>query len=447
MRGGRASHFWGECSVLSPNPYPAMKTFVCFLLALSFSIPLLAQQEAAAPKFPQEELDKLVAPIALYPDSLIALILPSSTTSSDVVLAARFLSDGGDQAAIDNQPWSDSVKSLAHYPDVVKWMDENLAWTRQMGDVFEAQPADVMSAIQRMRAQARAVGLLTDTPQQKVVMQEEEICIVPAQPDIIYVPRYDPEILWMRRPYYGTFMTFGIGFGVGNWLFYDCDWHDRGIWVHHRTPGWVYRPGWHRPSNEVHVVVGAPWRPDPRRFHPGRPTHAPMPMAVRPRGMDDQRRDFHGRSERDHQNIRPDARSDRFVGPAQGSPRAPQHTVTPPPPVSRPHQAVGPQSQPQRDRHDRNQDHPSAPQVQPTGQPPRDHQLAPQTPRPPSHTPTTTSPTPRMPAAVPAAAPVSRQSAPTPQGAVQGSSHRPTPAATAAPSGGDSDKKQDRHGR
>ena len=152
-----------------------MKSFIFLLLGLCLSAPLFAQQETTAQKFPPEELDKLVAPIALYPDSLVALILPSSTTSSDVVLAARFLADNGNPSEIDNQPWSDSVKSLAHYPDVVKWMDENLSWTRQMGDVFEAQPADVMTAIQRMRAQARSAGLLTDTPQQRIVTQDEEI--------------------------------------------------------------------------------------------------------------------------------------------------------------------------------------------------------------------------------------------------------------------------------
>src|ERR1035437_9232635 len=204
--GGRCPHFWSEGRVQPAKPF-LMKTLICFLFGLCLSVPLFAQQDSAAPTFPPEELDKLVAPIALYPDSLIALILPSSPTAADVVIAARYFAAGGEQDDIDNQPWADSVKSLAHYPDVVKWMDQNLAWTRQMGEVFAAQPTDVMNAIQRMRAQARAAGLLTDTPQQKIITQDEEICIIPAEPDIIYVPRYDPEILWMRRPYSGEFMT------------------------------------------------------------------------------------------------------------------------------------------------------------------------------------------------------------------------------------------------
>jgi hypothetical protein len=348
-----------------------MKSFICLLLGLCLSIPLLAQQDAAAQSFPPEELDKLVSPIALYPDSLIALILPSSTTSADVVLAARYLAENGDPSAIDNQPWSDSVKSLAHYPDIVKWMDDNLPWTRQIGDVFEAQPADVMTAIQRMRAQARVAGLLTDTPQQRIITQDEEIYIEPAQPDVIYVPVYDPEVLWMRRPYSGSFVTFGIGFGVGDWLYYDCDWRERGVWRQHRTPGWVYHPGWRRTDRDVRVVVGAPWHPDPRRDRPGRPMHRLAPVAVHPRMMNDSPRDIHGRPDRPA--VHSDDRPGRAVDPGHGRniPMPTQRAATPPPPTGRPHQAVAPQSQPPRERRVDN------------------NRPSPQTPRPPSHTPVT----------------------------------------------------------
>src|SRR5436190_17519524 len=93
----------------------------------------------AAALFTAEQLDQLLGPIALYPDALIALILPAATQSSDVVLAARYLSNGEGAAQIDDQPWDDSVKALAHYPEVVKWMDQNLAWTKQLGDAFVAQ--------------------------------------------------------------------------------------------------------------------------------------------------------------------------------------------------------------------------------------------------------------------------------------------------------------------
>jgi hypothetical protein len=399
-----------------------MKSFISLLLGLCLSAPLFAQQDTTAQKFPPEELDKLVSPIALYPDSLVALILPSSTTSSDVVLAARFLADNGDPSAIDNQPWSDSVKSLAHYPEVVKWMDENLSWTRQMGDVFEAQPADVMTAIQRMRAQARAAGLLTDTPQQKVVTQDEEIYIEPAQPNVIYVPVYDPEVLWMRRPYHGSFISFGIGFGVGNWLFYDCDWRSRGIWVQHRTPGWVYRPGWRRSDRDVHVVVGAPWRPDPRRNPPGRPMHQPVPVAVHPRMMGDPRHDQHGRP--DSRPDRPvphnDDRPGRVVDPAHGrsAPMPTQHAVPPPPQAGRPHQEVAPQTQPPREhRMDNNRS-------------------SPQTPRPPSHTPVT-------PPAPPPQAHTQRPGGGAPAGGIAPAPARATPPSPAPkPSSKDNDDKK-----
>ena len=230
-------------------------------------------------------MEKLVSPIALYPDSLVALILPASTASSDVVLAARFFAGGGEQADIGKQFWAESVKSLAHYPDIIKWMDDNLEWSQQMGEVFAAQPADAMAAIQHLRAQAYAKGLLESTPQQRVVAENEVIYIVPASPEIIYVPRYDPEILWMHRTWSGPFISFGLGFGIGNWLYYDCDWSGRMIWVHNRHPGWVYTPGWRPQPRAVagRVVVEQVWRPDPRYYHARPSGYRPSPVVVLPR--------------------------------------------------------------------------------------------------------------------------------------------------------------------
>ena len=262
-----------------------MKTLLRLLLGLCVSATLTARvfAESDEPKLSPEEIEKLVSPIALYPDSLVALILPASTASSDVVLAARFFAGGGEQSDIDKQFWAESVKSLAHYPDIVKWMDDNLQWSQQMGEVFTAQPADVMSAIQRLRAHAYAKGLLENTPQQRVVSENEVIYIVPADPTIIYVPRYDPEVLWMRRTWSGSFISFGLGFGIGNWLYYDCDWPGRSIWIHNRRPGWVYAPGWRPPSPAVRVNVVHEWRPDPRYYHARPSGHRPPSMAVIPR--------------------------------------------------------------------------------------------------------------------------------------------------------------------
>lgn len=305
-----------------------MKTLLRLLLGLCVSATLTARvfAESDEPKLSPEETEKLVAPIALYPDSLVALIMPASTTPSDVVLAARFFAGGGQQADIDKQFWSDSVKSLAHYPDIIKWMDENLAWTQQMGEVFAAQPADVMAAIQRLRVQAHATGLLTDTPQQRVVVEQQVVYIVPADPEYIYIPRYDPEILWMRRSYSGPFLSFSVGFGVGNWLFYDCDWSDRVIYVQRRHPGWSYHPGWRPPPPAVRVNVVREWHPDPRAFHSRPPGHRPPSVAVIPRPIGpehhvdfSERHDGPGRRDDSDHRVMPDhSRSRPTPPPAVG---------------------------------------------------------------------------------------------------------------------------------
>jgi Protein of unknown function (DUF3300) len=210
--------------------------------------PPQAPAQSAPQQLAPEELNKLLAPIALYPDALIALILPASTVPSDLVLAARYIASNGDPAQVANQPWDDSVKSLARYPDVLKWMDQNLEWTTAVGEAFLDQPADVMNSIQALRAEAIAAGNLTDSPQQHVVQEKTCIRIVPAEPDVIYVPQYDPEAVY-AQPYsqnVGPLLTFGAGFAVGSWLNYDCDWGRRSIYVGHWRPGWTHDRNWDR---------------------------------------------------------------------------------------------------------------------------------------------------------------------------------------------------------
>ena len=311
--------------------------------------PLMPQPPSPEPRsalqpFTQEQLKQLVAPIALYPDALIALILPASTVPSDLVLAARFVSSKGDPAQAANQPWDDSVKSLVRYPDIVKWMDQNLEWTTQLGEAFLDQPADVMNIIQQLRAQARAAGTLVDTPQQKVVEEETYIRIVPAEPEVIYVPQYDPQIVYADyeesyygEPYYGgpyyggpyspgwgPGLTFGIGFAVGPWLNYDCDWSRRKVcvgdwnprWRHDRGRGW--RDDWQpqRRGGDVFNVVtiasgsARDWEPSPkiRRQHWQRQRRFDSPVnGRRAEGRNTERRsrivarpsspDFDGRGE------------------------------------------------------------------------------------------------------------------------------------------------------
>ena len=146
------------------------------------------------------ELDQMLGPIALYPDPLIAQILPAATLPSEIVLADRYVNGGGDPNLIDQQPWDPSVKALARYPTVLKWMDDNLAWTTALGQAFLAQQQDVMDSIQRLRAQAQALGNLQSTPQENVVADDGTIEILPADPQMIYVPVYQPDMVYFQQP-------------------------------------------------------------------------------------------------------------------------------------------------------------------------------------------------------------------------------------------------------
>ena len=223
--------------------------------------PPQAAVESTAQKLAPEALNELLAPIALYPDALIALILPASTVPADLVLAARYIASNGDPAQIANQPWDDSVKSLARYPDLLKWMDQNLEWTTQVGETFLDQPADVMNSIQQLRAQAIAAGNLVDTPQQtivkEVVEEETRVRIVPAEPEVIYVPQYDPEVVYVQpyAPDFGPVVTFGVGFAVGSWLNYDCDWGRRTVCVGDWRPGWRHGRNWDRDRDWIATVT------------------------------------------------------------------------------------------------------------------------------------------------------------------------------------------------
>jgi hypothetical protein len=226
----------------------------------------------------------MLAPIALYPDPLIALILPASTDPSDLSLAAQYLASNGDPSGIDAQPWDPSVKGLAHYPDVLKWMNDNIDWTRALGAAFAMQPSDVMKSVQQLRAKAKAAGTLVDTPQQQVDIEGDDIRIIPAQQDTIYVPQYDPDVVYGDAPDgdAGPFITFGVGFPVGAWLGFECNWDDFGIWVGPWHPGWTYRRDWRDPH-----FGGSRWHPNARGGHalvrdfyrPGGAPPSPRPTA------------------------------------------------------------------------------------------------------------------------------------------------------------------------
>jgi len=195
-----------------------------------------AGQAADAPLLTPDEVEELVAPIALYPDPLIAQILPAATFVDQVDQAARYVRQYGSSARIDDQPWDVSVKSVAHYPDLLYMMDQRYDWTVSLGQAYLDQPQDLMDAIQRLRRDAQQEGNLYTTPEQQVAVTPDYITIVPANPDYLYLPVYDPMLVYIEpyQPGY-PFITFGFGLVIGAWLSRDCDWQ------HHR----VYYHGWH----------------------------------------------------------------------------------------------------------------------------------------------------------------------------------------------------------
>jgi len=246
------------------------------------SAPLPPTYASSAQLFP-EQLDELLGPIALYPDALIAIMLPASTAPSEIVLAARYLQAGRDTLQIENQPWDDSVRALAHYPDTIRWMDENLAWTKQLGESFLAQPDDAMAAIQRLRARALAAGHLFSNAQHQVVTEGGLISILPAQPHIIYAPYYSPQIVYFSQVGYASFdapfLTFGSGFSSGWWLAYHLDWGQRRIWVvdqQARQRHWQehrdLRPGLPPPPGRPGYIGPPPWQTWRPSALPTRPT-------------------------------------------------------------------------------------------------------------------------------------------------------------------------------
>jgi hypothetical protein len=211
--------------------------------------PGAAEQGDNAP-FTAEELEDLLSPIALYPDPLIAQILPAATYIDQIDLAARYVRQYGKSARIDDQPWDVSVKAVAYYPDVLFMMDQKYDWTASLGQAYVYQQQDVMDAIQRLRADAEAEGNLVSTPQQQVFHEGGVIRIGPAAADVIYVPRYDPTVVYVEAPSPGYgFITFGIGFTIGAWLNRDCDWQGHRIFYHGwQGGGWIGRA---RPHVEV----------------------------------------------------------------------------------------------------------------------------------------------------------------------------------------------------
>lgn len=197
------------------------------------------QQSGPYENFSPDQLDNLVSPIALYPDPLLAQVFVAATFPDQVEEAARYVRSYG-QNGVDDQDWDVSVKAVSHYPTVIEMMSDKIDWTTSLGQAYVNQSTDVASSVQRLRHLARTAGNLDSTPQQEVLEHDNYIAISPYQPQYIYVPVYDPAIIYYRRPYYGPAITFGVAYPIGVWLNLGFRWGYGGGW------GGVYYTGWHR---------------------------------------------------------------------------------------------------------------------------------------------------------------------------------------------------------
>ena len=237
----------------------ALTSLAAGLLAamIAFSSPLRAQEPAP---FKKEEIEQLVAPIALYPDALVAQILMASTYPLEIVQAARWSKANPKvtgkelEDAMQKQSWDPSVKSLAAFPQVLTMMNDKLDMTQKLGDAFLGQQKDVMDAIQRLRAKAHAAGNLKSSKEQTVTSEQEGgttvIKIEPSDPKVVYVPTYDPMVVYgpwpypAYPPYYyyppgyvpgAMFFSFTVGVIVGNAMWGGCHWGGSNVYINHNT--------------------------------------------------------------------------------------------------------------------------------------------------------------------------------------------------------------------
>ena len=227
------------------------------------SAPAPESTEAAEPQqasdyyepYAQEQLDNLLAPIALYPDPLLAQVLAAATFPDEIQDAAPWVRLHNPDS-IDYQPWDVSVKAVAHYPTVLSMLNDRLDWTTALGQAYVNQSTDIMMSVQRLRNMAHSQGNLVTTPQQQVVVDRGYIQIVPAQPRVIFVPAYDPGVIYVRRVYrpgfgFDGFFNFGTGFVIGSWLNYDMDWGTHRVVYN----SWDERGGWRERSRPyVHIT-------------------------------------------------------------------------------------------------------------------------------------------------------------------------------------------------
>ena len=248
---------------MTAHPFPMRAVFWAALLLVPMGQLLFAQQPPELPPPNQalapDQLDDLVAPVALYPDPLVSQILVASTYPLELVQALQWLQRNPGIAgaaltqAAEQQNWDPSIQALVIFPDLVKRLNQDITWTTNLGNAFLNQQADVMDAVQRMRSKAQQAGKLSSTPQQTVTTTSDngqpEIVIQPANPQMIYLPNYDPAYFWgppLYYPYanwfyppYGGGAYWGFGMGIPMGLYFGGGWGGWGGW------GWGFGWGGH----------------------------------------------------------------------------------------------------------------------------------------------------------------------------------------------------------
>jgi hypothetical protein len=255
----------------------------------------LAPPSSAVTPRSANELEKLVAPLALYPDPLIAVMLSASVYPVDIVYAARFVANSSNVAKLEDQPWDMNVKAVARFPLVIQKMNDELSWTVELGQAFTQEPLELMDAIQVLRAKAQSVGTLQTTPQQVVTVSQAVVertyeariiyvtntvvQIMPANPEVIYVPEYNSTVIYAPPPSYvynpGTpLIHFGAGIVAGAVIANsNPDWYYGGVYYGRgRAPVWV-------------GIGHGPFFPPPSYYWPPRhyPGHRPPPFSNHPR--------------------------------------------------------------------------------------------------------------------------------------------------------------------
>jgi hypothetical protein len=326
-----------------------------------------SQSQQASQNLPEAQIEQLVAPIALYPDSLLTQILMASTYPLEVVEAARWSRDNPDtkgswlETAMQSQSWDPSVKALTAVPQTLQMMNDKLDWTQQLGDAFLAQQQDVLDAVQKLRAEAKAAGNLQSTPQQAVTTASppadsivagttQPIVIQPVNPEIYYVPVYNPAVAYgtwdypSYQPFYwsppgfvaSNVVSFAAGVAVGAAIWGNCDWWHHNVIINvnnynvfNRTNINVTNNVWtHNPAHRGNVPYGNRALAD--RFGQGNEVTARDAFRDRlDAGRSDPFKDRPG----DQPNQRPADRADtqsphdRNDGPRVDAPRDPERRV------------------------------------------------------------------------------------------------------------------------